>query len=324
MMQTSSPGVQTAARRSADPGLVVRLPGSDGGWRRDAGVTEGCSSKLWTGGQALEPSPAASHAPAPANTCAAPATFELPHGISVGAIAEVAALAGDPARLNMLLALLDGFPLTASELADVAGVTPQTASSHIGKLRIAGLLRVEKLGRKHLHSLASGSTPSMLALLARVAVEGASRSSTSEAKCPDAGIGLARVCNGHLAGRLGVALAVRLADRNGGLTPFGRERLTSWGVDPSTLRYAAGCFDWSEQSEHLAGEIGALILRRSLQLNWIRRLPGRRTLLVTGIGMRGFRAQFGIHPPRVGDLPAPLRDGAGEARRGPSLEWDQH
>ena len=36
----------------------------------------------------------------------------------------VAALVGDPARANMLTALLSGRALTATELAQEAGVTP--------------------------------------------------------------------------------------------------------------------------------------------------------------------------------------------------------
>jgi len=39
--------------------------------------------------------------------------------------AEIAALAGDPARAGMLHALMDGRALTASELARTAGITPQ-------------------------------------------------------------------------------------------------------------------------------------------------------------------------------------------------------
>ncbi len=52
--------------------------------------------------------------------------------------AEVAALAGDPARAGMLHALMDGRALTASELARVAGITPQTASTHLARLCVAG------------------------------------------------------------------------------------------------------------------------------------------------------------------------------------------
>ena len=49
-------------------------------------------------------------------------------------LAEVAALIGDPARANMLVALMDGRALTAKELAFVAGVSPQTTSGHLAKL----------------------------------------------------------------------------------------------------------------------------------------------------------------------------------------------
>ena len=53
---------------------------------------------------------------------------------NLSTFAEVAALAGDPARAGMLHALMDGRALTASELARVAGVTPQTASGHLARL----------------------------------------------------------------------------------------------------------------------------------------------------------------------------------------------
>ncbi len=43
-------------------------------------------------------------------------------------IAGVAALLGDPARANILGALMAGQALTAGELAATAGVTPQTTS----------------------------------------------------------------------------------------------------------------------------------------------------------------------------------------------------
>src|SRR5215813_4676429 len=49
-----------------------------------------------------------------------------------GHIAEVANLVGDPARANILATLLDNRARTASELAYAAGVSPQTASSHLG------------------------------------------------------------------------------------------------------------------------------------------------------------------------------------------------
>ena len=44
-------------------------------------------------------------------------------------IAAVAALLGDPARANMLTALMDGRALTVSELSEVAGIALPTAST---------------------------------------------------------------------------------------------------------------------------------------------------------------------------------------------------
>ncbi|RVB68240.1 winged helix-turn-helix domain-containing protein, partial [Mesorhizobium sp. M7A.F.Ca.CA.002.03.2.1] len=55
-------------------------------------------------------------------------------------IARIASLVGDPARANMLNALMGGTALTASALALEAGVSLPTASSHLGKLMEGGLL----------------------------------------------------------------------------------------------------------------------------------------------------------------------------------------
>lgn len=63
-------------------------------------------------------------------------------------IAHIAALIGDPARANMLTALMSGKALTASELAGEAGVTLQTASSHLSKLDQGGLVRQRRQGRQ--------------------------------------------------------------------------------------------------------------------------------------------------------------------------------
>jgi DNA-binding transcriptional ArsR family regulator len=64
--------------------------------------------------------------------------------LSTSMFAETAALVGDPARANMLAALMDGRALTAKELADAAGITPQTASGHLAQLTQAGLLAMER------------------------------------------------------------------------------------------------------------------------------------------------------------------------------------
>ena len=50
------------------------------------------------------------------------------------------------ARAEVLTALLADRALTATELADVAGVTKQTVSAHLAKLLAAGLVAVEAQG----------------------------------------------------------------------------------------------------------------------------------------------------------------------------------
>ena len=80
----------------------------------------------------------------------------------INRIAATAALLGDPARANILAALLDGRALTAKELAYAAHVTPQTASGHLAKLSEGGLLAAEKQGRHRYYRLASPLVGQML------------------------------------------------------------------------------------------------------------------------------------------------------------------
>ncbi|MGH7156241.1 MAG: ArsR/SmtB family transcription factor, partial [Acetobacteraceae bacterium] len=70
-------------------------------------------------------------------------------------LATTAALLGDPARANILAALMDGRSLTAKELAFAAHVSPQTTSGHLAKLTGAGLLAANPQGRHRYYRLAS-------------------------------------------------------------------------------------------------------------------------------------------------------------------------
>src|SRR5256885_3787341 len=88
---------------------------------------------------------------------------------TTAALAETAALVGDPGRAAMLHALMDGRALTATELARAAGITPQTASSHLARLTVAGLLAVEKQGRHRYHPLGSSAGAQMMGSIMLVA-----------------------------------------------------------------------------------------------------------------------------------------------------------
>ena len=59
-------------------------------------------------------------------------------------------------------ALMTGRALTASELAQEAGITPQTASSHLAKLEAGGLIEPEKQGRHRYYRLSDPDVADVL------------------------------------------------------------------------------------------------------------------------------------------------------------------
>ena len=183
-------------------------------------------------------------------------------------IASVAALIGDPARANILTALMDGRALTASELAEVAGVTLPTASGHLANLADAALVAVEKQGRHRYYRLHSADVAEVLEKLMGLAQRsGAVRVRTGPR---DDAMREARICYDHLAGAQGIDL-----------DSLERKRR------PICLH----CLDWSERRHHLAGSLGAAILQRSLALGWIKHGDGR-TLIVTSSGRSAFSRAF--------------------------------
>lgn len=221
------------------------------------------------------------------------------------AIAPVAALLGDPARANMLGALMDGRALTVSELAEAAGITLQTASGHLAKLEAARLVSAEKQGRHRYFRLSGPDVAQVLeALMGLAQRTGAVRVRTGP---KDAALRAARVCYDHLAGERGVALLDGLT-RQGlvagtndlALTAEGRRFFADFGVDVERLEkgrrpVCRGCLDWSERRLHLGGSLGAAILSGVLERRWGRR-DGSRALVFTDRGLAAFNAAFGLSP----------------------------
>lgn len=58
-------------------------------------------------------------------------------------IAQVAAAVGELTGAAVLAALMDGRALAATELAEIATITPQTASGHLTRLASVGLTAAE-------------------------------------------------------------------------------------------------------------------------------------------------------------------------------------
>ncbi|TMJ26851.1 MAG: winged helix-turn-helix transcriptional regulator [Alphaproteobacteria bacterium] len=225
--------------------------------------------------------------------------------------AQIAALAGDPARSGMLHALMDGRALTASELARVAGITPQTASGHLARMAAGGLLAVERQGRHRYHRLASSAVAQMMESIMQVA-------SDSEPARPlrvgprDSALRAARTCYDHLAGRLGVALAdalvaggyAELTHDAGLITEAGVALFHRMRIDVDALSARRGnrparilcrpCLDWSERRPHLAGALGAALCSHGFKNGWIRRIDATRAVAITPKGERVFREQLGV------------------------------
>src|ERR1700749_3398783 len=126
-------------------------------------------------------------------------------------IAMVASLVGDPARANILTALMTGRALTESERAHEAGVTPQTASSHLSKLESGGLIAQEKQGRHRYYRLADPDVASVLEGLEGLAARAGHLRVRTGPKDP--ALRHARVCYDHLAGDLGVGVLDSLTRR---------------------------------------------------------------------------------------------------------------
>ena len=219
----------------------------------------------------------------------------------------VASLVGDPARANMLTALLNGRALTASELSHEAGITPQTASSHLSKLEAGGLIEQEKQGRHRYYRLADPDVGGVLEGLAALAARAGHLRVRTGPKDP--ALRRARICYDHLAGDLGVQMLdslrqqklVRQHKHDIELTPEGEHFLRRGVADRSqSLTHprrpvCKACLDWSERRHHLAGTLGAALMQRFTELKWAARdpEPGSRVVQFTRQGEKRFAALFG-------------------------------
>ena len=218
----------------------------------------------------------------------------------------VASLVGDPARANMLTALMTGRALTASELAQEAGITPQTASSHLSKLEAGGLIEPEKQGRHRYYRLTDPDVAGVLEGLAGLAARAGHMRVRTGPKDP--ALRRARICYDHLAGDLGVQMLdslkaqklVRQKKQDIELTVEGARFLErNLQISQDMLAHprrpvCKACLDWSERRHHLAGTLGAAMMSRFTELKWAARdqAPGSRVVNFTRVGEKRFAALF--------------------------------
>ncbi|MER8375295.1 winged helix-turn-helix domain-containing protein [Mesorhizobium sp. M1406] len=216
-------------------------------------------------------------------------------------IARIASLVGDPARANMLNALMGGTALTASELALEAGVSLPTASSHLGKLMEGGLLMVMSQGRHRYYGLAGPQVAGMIEAITGVAEAVGPKRVRPGPR--DGAMRVARVCYDHLAGEQAVAMLDRLVaknvlvrdDKEIRLGPAAASHFAAIGIDVYTKPrrpVCRACLDWSVRRSHLAGTLGAAILDKILLEKWARREKDSRAVIFSPSGKQAFEKVF--------------------------------
>lgn len=230
-------------------------------------------------------------------------------------LAEVANLIGDNSRATMLLQLLDGRILPASELARRARITAQTASSHLAKLVQGELIVMEPHGRHRYYRLAGPHVAEVLENLIAIApmIKTRSLRESDQAKA----IRYARTCYDHLAGLLGVKLTqgmldkgiLEAQDQSFILTSSGHDFFERLGLDMTMVEQSKRplvrpCLDWSERRYHVAGALGAAIAEHALTKGWVKRVPSTRALSITPEGHAAFYELFSIRMEDVESIEA--------------------
>ncbi|MCI0688807.1 MAG: winged helix-turn-helix domain-containing protein [Sporichthyaceae bacterium] len=221
-------------------------------------------------------------------------------------IAPPAALMGEPTRAAMLIALIEGRALAAGELARRAEVSAATASAHLARLLDGDLVAVIKQGRHRYYRLAGPDVAAAIEALSRLSPAPPPPTSLRRVKDRNA-LKLARSCYDHLAGEVGVRLystmierGTLIADRTDTIRLGDTGPLTTIGIELDEIRrqrraFARPCLDWTERAPHLAGALGAALLARMFELDWLRRpANGGRGLTVTPAGRDGLAERFGL------------------------------
>jgi DNA-binding transcriptional ArsR family regulator len=221
-------------------------------------------------------------------------------------VSRIAAAIGDPTRARMLYSLLDGHARTSTELAVVSEVSPSTASDHLARLKDEGLVVVLAQGKHRYYSLHGLNVAAALEALTVVAGQPRAKFVPNT---PNR-LRVARRCYDHMAGEVAVALHDRfrelgwLVSGTPGVgyevTDAGARAFAQLGIDldairASRRRFAFACVDWSVRRPHLAGALGAAVLRAALEKRWVTQDLDSRALNITAAGRREFKSRFDVN-----------------------------
>jgi len=220
-------------------------------------------------------------------------------------IAKIGTLLGDNTRARMLSCLMHGKALTASELAREAGITAQTATTHLAKLENGGLLSLRKQGRHKYFSLANENVAALLETLMGFSAGNDALKTLTGPR--DAAMRNARVCYNHLAGSKGIQLYdsllasnyIQLKNGNLLLSKGGESFIRNFGINLEQLQTSRSplcreCLDWSERRSHLAGSLGRALLTHFEQLKWVKRDRKNRIIKFSVKGEKAFDSVFNI------------------------------
>jgi DNA-binding transcriptional ArsR family regulator len=202
--------------------------------------------------------------------------------------ARVVGALGDPSRLAILAALLEG-EATVSDLATRLGLAQPRVSTHLARLRGAGLVGRVAMGRHRAYRADAARVKPLLDALYASGPAAVPRPSAraGRERRRDTPLRRARTCYDHLAGVAGVDLLEEMRKRGWlrpgpkgkpafELTAAGDRALAKRGVEVGTARasrrrFATACLDWTERRPHLGGALGARILDALCGKAYVRR-----------------------------------------------------
>lgn len=216
-----------------------------------------------------------------------------------------ASLLCEASRAKIVWNLLDGRAYTASELALVSDLSPTSVSNHLSKLLDGAIVKVDVQGRHRYYSFANPEVAYAVESLANLVPQ--KPMSKTDKPSPINDVKYCRTCYDHLAGKIGVLIAdqfilkkiIELQDKTFVVTKNGAKFFQDFGLNLPELQkkrrhYAKPCLDWSERKYHLAGALGAALLEKMLQLDWLRKTKHSRAIVVTSLGQKGLQNTFEV------------------------------